>query len=185
MKDERIVELFWNRDESALGETEIKYSKLCHYIAGNFLSSREDREECINDALLSLWNNIPPERPKSLSAYLAAAVRSRAIDKSRSNNAWKRGSEVQIVGEEYLSFLEDETDIASGYESQRIGETISAFLRRSAKKERKVFVMRYWLDCSVKQISAETGFSESKIKSMLKRMRDKLRAELEKEGIIV
>ena len=91
MEDEKIVELFWARDEDAIKETELKYNDLCHYIAKNFLALREDREECVNDALLALWNSIPPERPKSLRAYLSSIVRNIAISRTRASNAWKRG----------------------------------------------------------------------------------------------
>ena len=70
MNDEKIIELFFARDENAIKETEEKYTTLCHYVAKNYLTVREDREECINDAMLALWNSIPPAKPKSLSAFL-------------------------------------------------------------------------------------------------------------------
>ena len=82
MKDEQIIELFWARDENAIKETEIKYNDLCHYVAKNFLAIHEDREECINDSMLALWNSIPPKRPKSLRAYLTSIVRNIAISRA-------------------------------------------------------------------------------------------------------
>ena len=185
MKDEKIIELFFARDENALRETEEKYNSLCHYVARNFLSVREDREECINDALLALWNSIPPERPDNLPAFLSEIVRRLSINKSRANNAWKRGKNVQIVGEEFLSMIEDGTDLAAQFDAKRGGELISAFLRASSKSDRKIFIMRYWLDMSIEQISSQTGFGESKVKVTLHRMRKKLAAELGKEGITV
>ncbi len=185
MKDERIIELFFARDESAIKETELKYRNLCHFVASNFLTSKEDREETLNDSLLALWNSIPPERPDNLPAYLSEVVRRLSINKSRANNAWKRGKNVQVVGEEFLSMIEDGTDLAAQFDAKRAGELISRFLRASSKPDRKIFIMRYWLDMSIAQISAQTGFSESKIKVTLHRMRKKLAAELEKEGITV
>ena len=185
MNDDKIIELFFERDENAIKETQSKYSTFCYYVAEVFLKTREDIEECINDALLALWNNIPPERPQSLKAYLAAAVRGRAIDRSRSVNAWKRGSNVRIVGEEYLSMLDDGTDLAADYESRRAGEIISDFLNSAGEREKNVFVMRYWFDMDISQISVQTGFSESKVKSLLFRLRKKLAERLKKEGIIV
>lgn len=185
MKDERIIELFWERDENAIKATEEKYGGLCHYVAKNYLSLREDREECINDAMLALWNSIPPAKPRSLSAFLSAAVRRIAISKTRANNAWKRGGQVQIVREEFLSMVEDGTDLAAGYEAKRVGEIINAFLGKISKDDRRIFVMRYWLDMSYAQIREQTGFGESKIKMSLHRTREKLAAELGKEGITV
>ena len=185
MKDEKIIELFFARNEDALRETELKYRNLCLYVASNFLVSREDREETLNDSLLALWNSIPPERPANLGAYLSEIVRRLSINKSRANNAWKRGKNVQIVGEEFLSMIEDGTDLAAQFDAKRGGELISAFLRASSKSDRKIFIMRYWLDMSIEQISSQTGYGESKVKVTLHRMRKKLAAELGKEGITV
>ena len=185
MQDERIIELFFARDESAIKETEQTYRNLCLYVASNFLNAREDREETLNDSLLALWNSIPPERPDNFPAYLTEVVRRQAINKSRANNAWKRGKNVQVVGEEFLSLIEDGTDLAAQFDARRAGEIISGFLRASSKTDRKIFIMRYWLDMSIAQISLQTGYGESKIKVTLHRMRKKLSAELGKEGITV
>ena len=185
MKDEKIIELFFARNEDALKQTELKYRNLCLYVASNFLVSREDREETLNDSLLALWNSIPPERPDNLPAYLSEVVRRLSINKSRANNAWKRGKNVQIVGEEFLSTVEDGTDLAAQFDAKRAGGLISDFLRASSKNDRKIFIMRYWLGMSIEQISSQTGFGESKIKVTLHRMRKKLAAELGKEGYTV
>lgn len=185
MNDEKIIDLFFARNEDALKQTELKYRNLCLYVASNFLTAREDREEAYNDSLLALWNSIPPERPANLGAYLSEIVRRLSINKSRANNAWKRGKNVHIVGEEFLSMIEDGTDLASQFDAKRGGELINAFLRASSKSDRKIFIMRYWLDMSIEQISSQTGFGESKVKVTLHRMRKKLAAKLGEEGITV
>ena len=185
MTDEKIIELLIARDERALAEIEKKYSKLCRYTAGNFLNSREDVEECLNEVLLTVWNHVPPERPECLPAYLTVLARNAARTRSRGNNAWKRGANVTLVGEEFLSMLEDEFDVCVAFESRVAGEVINSFLDRCSRSERKVFMMRYWLDAGIEQIAESTGFSPSKIKSMLKRLRDRLAHALRKEGIIV
>ena len=185
MTDEKIVEMFWARDERALNETQDKYKDLCMYVGAQILASNEDREECVSDAMLALWNQIPPDDPKSLSAYLAAIVRTLALERSRDANAWKRGGQVQIVGEEFLSMIEDDTDISAAYEAKRAGELISRFLRTLPKTERKMFIMRYWLDMSNTDIAKQLNFGESRVKVTLHRIRKKLAAELGKEGITV
>ena len=185
MTDEKLIEMFWNRDEGALHAAEKKYRAFCHSIVSNLLASREDREECINDAFLALWNNIPPEQPKSLSAYLAKIVRTLALERSRSENAWKRGGRVQTVGEEFLRDVTDGRTLADDYESSLAGRIINEFLDELPKNDRKIFVLRYWFDEDISVIARRTGFSESKIKSLLKRLRDRLRKKLEKEGITV
>lgn len=185
MTDERIVELFWERSEDAITETEKKYGSLCTYIAGGILALREDVEECVNDVLLALWNKIPPDRPKDLRAYIGKAVRNNALNRSREHNAWKRGGGVQTVGEEFLSMLSDGRDLAEDYESRRAGEIINSFLASAKTGERRIFVMRYWLKMTAPQIANQLSVSESKVYMTLSRMRERLRKELEKEGIIV
>ena len=119
MNDKRIIELFFARDEEAIKETEKKYGKLCRYIAQNYLASREDAEECVNDTWLALWNSIPPDRPNDLRAYSVTILRRRAIDRTRSVNAWKRSGNMQTVGEEFLTTLDDGSDLAADYENSR------------------------------------------------------------------
>lgn len=185
MKEEKIIELFFARDEEALRQVEQQYGDLCNYVASNFLCMREDREECVNDTLLALWNSIPPERPRSLSAYISTLARNIAIDKSRSNNAWKRGGGVQIVSDEALSMIPDGHSLSELYEARLAGEIINDFLGEMTKSERRVFILRYFFDASDRQIADQTGFSHSKIKSMLARLRKRLAEKLGKEGIIV
>ena len=185
MKEDKIIELFFARDEEALRQVEQQYGDLCNYVASNFLCMREDREECVNDTLLALWNSIPPERPRSLSAYISTLARNIAINKSRANNARKRGGGVQVISDEALSMIPDEKSLSELYEARLAGEIVNNFLGELTKSERKVFILRYWFDASDRQIADQTGFSHSKIKSMLARLRKRLAEKLGKEGIIV
>lgn len=183
MTDEKLIEMFKNRDEGAIRAAEEKYRSYCLAIAANYLALNEDREECVNDALLALWNQIPPDEPKSFTAYLAKIVRTLALERSRDANAWKRGGRVTVVGEEFLSDLTDGRTLAEDYESSRAGAVINEFLASLSKTERKIFILRYWFDEDILVIARKTGFSDSKIKSLLKRLRDRLREKLNKEGI--
>lgn len=185
MKDEKIIELFFARDEEALRQVEEKYGALCNYVASNFLCLHEDREECVNDTLLSLWNSIPPARPENLSAYVSATARNEAIDKARANNAWKRGRGVQIVNDEILSLIPDDKSLADHYEASLTGRVINDFIGTLSASERRVFVLRYYFDADDRSISEQTGFSHTKIRSMLLRLRKRLAEKLGKEGIIV
>ena len=90
MEDTDIIELFLNRSEEAIRQTDIKYSKLCFGIAWNILLNKEDSEECVNDTWLITWNEIPPKIPKILSAFLGKITRNQAIDCLRRKNAFKR-----------------------------------------------------------------------------------------------
>ena len=183
MKDEKIIELFFARDEQAVVEVEKKYGPLCHYIALSILTSREDAEECVSDVFLALWNAVPPENPRDLRAYICKMVRNRAREISRNENAWKRGGKIAIVGAEFLELVEDGTDLASDFEARRAGEVISEVLGQVGRTNKDIFILRYWLGLSLSQISSQTGYGESKIKVSLHRTRKKIAAELKKEGI--
>lgn len=183
MNDEKIIELLFARDESALAETEKKYGNLWRYIAANILALPEDREECLNDVLVELWNSIPPDRPDDLRAYSVTILHRRAIDRTRSVNAWKRSGNMQTVSEEFLTTLDDGTDLASDYENSRAVKLLNGLLQTLPTLERKVFVMRYCLGESIGGIAAKTGSSEGRIKMMLMRTRKKLKEILIKEGI--
>ncbi len=185
MEDDAIIKLFWKRDESALHETKVKYGKYCNTIAYNVLKSHEDAEECENDTYLDAWKSIPPNKPSILSAFLGAITRRIAIDRWRKKTAEKRS------GEQTLSLYELEECIPSGksiddeIEETELAKLLSAFLRRLPESESNVFIRRYWHLDSIQTISTSFGFTQSKTKMMLKRTRDKLLSELEKEGIFI
>lgn len=185
MDDEKIIELLFARDERALRLIEEKYGALCRYIASNILETREDADECVSDVMLALWNAIPPDHPYDLRAYIGKAVRNRALVISRDTNAWKRGGRITVVGEEYLSILDDGTDLASDYEARRAGKIVSDFLRGIGEEQRDIFVMRYWFGMTYKAIAEQTNYSEGKVKMSLMRTRKKLAEELRKGGITV
>ena len=185
MDDEKIIELLFARDERALRLIEEKYGALCRYIASNILETREDADECVSDVMLALWNAIPPDRPYDLRAYIGKAVRNRALVISRDTNAWKRGGRITVVGEEYLSILDDGTDLASDYEARRAGRIVSDFLGGIGEEQRDIFVMRYWFGMTYKAIAEQTNYSDGKVKMSLMRTRKKLAEELRKGGITV
>ena len=85
MEDEAILELYNERNSSAIIETENKYGKLCFQIAENILYNRDDSMECVNDTLLHAWSAIPPESPERLSAWLAGVTRNIALSRWRSD----------------------------------------------------------------------------------------------------
>ncbi|MBQ3066278.1 MAG: sigma-70 family RNA polymerase sigma factor [Clostridia bacterium] len=182
MDDQQIIALYFDRDERALIETDRKYNHYCYKIAYNILSSREDSEESVNDTFADAWENIPPSRPSVLSAFLGKITRRIAIDRWRYRTAEKRGGgEVTLVLEELGDCIAAPDSTESVAEANRLKETINRFLLSLPQHEQKVFLCRYWYMDSVASISRHFGYSESKVKSMLYRTREKLRHVLEKE----
>ena len=183
MTDEKIIELFFARDEMALRHTADKYESYCFTIANNILSNRQDSEECVNDTYLAAWQSIPPERPKQLSAYLGKIVRNFALTRHRRDRAYKRGGNMEEISLELLELIPDGTDLAEVYDTNRLGFIIDSFLRSLSKDDRKIFVRRYWYSDSLFDICRNFGFTETKVKSSLHRTREKLSAVLKKEGV--
>lgn len=183
MEDEKIVDLFWERSESAIIETEKKYGQYCKTIAINILGNSEDAKECENDAYHALWNTIPPNRPSVLKAYLGRILRNIAIDKYDYNTAQKRNSKFDLILSELEECIVSPANVELQYEQGEIAKRISEFLWTIDKENRIVFVRRYWYSDSIASIAAQFGMSESKVKSMLFRMRNRLKIYLEKEGV--
>ncbi len=182
MKDEQIIDLFWQRDKQAILETEKSYSLLLLQLARNITSSKEDAEECVNDTYLKLWNAIPPKRPVSLRNYAAALVRNQAIDRYRKNLSRGRSENLISITEE----LEDIFgQVENEYDSLELKEILNAFLGQLDKKSRVLFVCRYWQAESIKAIAVRFHMKESAVKMRLARTREKLRKYLEKEGIYI
>lgn len=186
MDDEKIVDLYWKRDESAISETKTKYGNFCYAIAYRVLQNNEDAEECENDTYLEAWNSMPPQKPSVLSAFLGTITRRKSIDKRRKKTAEKRGGgEYELSVYELENCIPDERTIDEQLEVEELAKIISTFLRELPKTERNVFLRRYWYFDSIKEICEKYGFGQSKVKMMLSRTRQKLLARLEKEGVIV
>ena len=184
MEDREIIGLYLARNEAALTETAKKYGRMVRSVAYGILKNEADSEECENDTYLSAWGSIPPQRPTSLGAYLGRIARNAALGRLEYYAAEKRSRVLETP-------LDELGDIASGsptpeaeLEQAELSRLIDAYLRGKSRAKRVVFVRRYWYCDPIGKIAREQGYSESKVKSMLARTRKKLRAHLEKEGLI-
>lgn len=184
MDDRQIVNLYWRRSEKAIEETALAYGSYCYSIAYNVLNNGADAEECVNDTYLDAWNSIPPHRPSVLSTFLGKITRRISIDKWRKSNAEKRGGgQAAVVLDELEECIPDKSDVEQTVETQLLADVINSFVKELPNREQRVFICRYWYMDSVEAIAARFGFSESKVKSMLYRTRQKLRERLIKEGL--
>ncbi|HBI61019.1 MAG TPA: RNA polymerase subunit sigma [Lachnospiraceae bacterium] len=178
MEDRQIIELFWQRDKEAVREVERSYAFLLRHIAQNITFSLEDAEECVNDTYLRLWNNIPPERPVSLRNYAARITRNLAIDVYRKNHAKGRDCEITLITEE-IDNMFGKADCQ--YDSVELKETINTFLGKLDRKNRVLFVRRYWQAESIQELAKQFHMRESAVKMRLSRIREKFRKYLEKD----
>ncbi len=188
MTDQEIVDLYFARSESAIDESAKKYGSYCNYIAMNILYNKEDSEECVNDTWLHTWNAIPPARPSILRTFLGKITRNLALNIYEKQTAQKRGNgETSAVLDELSECIADTKGDRPDDIPERLAltECINLFLEQQNAESRKIFVRRYWYMASINEIAAEYGFTESKVKMTLSRMRAALLKELEKEAIAV
>lgn len=183
MQDEKIVELYWQRDQSAIRETQEKYDHYLHKIAYNILNNEEDSRESVNDTYLAAWNSMPPHKPNVLSTYLGKLTRRISIDIFRKRNRIKRqSSEYALSLTELADCIADNHSPEKDYEIEILGEVLNAFLRTLPDDARNVFIGRYYFLDSVKDVANYCGISESKAKTLLFRTRNSLKEYLKKEG---
>ena len=186
MQDEQIVEMYWKRDETAIPMTQEKYGAYLMKIAVNVLTSREDSEESVNDTYLAAWNSMPPQKPCVLSSYLGKLTRRISISRWRKRNSQKRQGDTFALS---LSELEEVTGQSETpdeiLEAERLGKVLDRFLRSLPSVERNAFIGRYYYMDPLKDVARYCGLRESTAKSMLFRIRQKLREVLAKEGFIV
>lgn len=186
MEDKRIVELYWERSEAAIVETQKKYGKYCHYIAYNILNSEQDAEECVNDACLKVWNSIPPSRPNVLKSFLGKIVRNIALDRYDRERALKRRGNCDLVFEELSECISDDgSDANEQTDNIVLRDAVNGFLATLPKETRIIFIRRYWYLSPVAHIAGDMGLTNSNVKVILMRTRKKFKAYLEKENVII
>ena len=182
MDDLRIIELYFERDEQAIKQTDVKYGKLCHSIANNILNNEQDSEECVNDTYIGVWNAIPPTRPNNFMSFVCRIARNLSLKRLEAMARQKRSSATIVSLDELAEVLSDES-IASGVSDGDIAKAISDFLRNEKEDVRNVFMRKYYFFDSIGDIALRFGFTESKVKSMLFHTRNKLKDYLIKEGV--
>ena len=182
MEDAQIIDLYWQRSDDAIPETESKYGRYCRSIADNVLSNAWDAEECVNDTWLAAWNSMPTNRPAALPPYLGKISRNLALDRLAARRAAKRGGgQSDAVLDELAECIPGGESPEQKTEAKELSAWIDAFLRALPETERLVFVSRYWYASPVDEIAARFGFTRAKTASMLQRTRRKLRIQLTKE----
>ena len=186
MEDNNILSLFWARDEAALEHVKQKYGRSLHKVAYNILSDNHDAEECVNDALHRAWEAIPPRRPAFLGAYLSKITRNLSLKRWRAAGTIKRGGgQADLMLSELEQVIPLPRTMEDEFEYSQTVSAINVFLRSMDRSARVIFIRRYFFGDSIQDISRQFKASESKVKSMLFRARQKLKVHLEREGVVV
>lgn len=184
LEDSEIISLFYERSEQAIAELERKYGAAVRKTVSNILGSRQDAEECINDAYLGVWNSIPPQNPASLIAYVCTVARNLATGRFHSNTARKRNGQYDLVLDELEECIPSTVSVETDYEEKELSEAIVRFLNTLGYEDRFCFLRRYWYADSVTDIAAMTHGNSHRISVRLFRTRKKLYRYLKEEGLL-
>ena len=183
MSDVEIVELYWQRDEQAIKQTDVKYKSFLLSVAYNIVHDACDSEECLNDTYLGAWNSMPPTKPTLLQAFLATIMRRTAIDCYKARKRQKRiASELTVALSEVEGFVAHEGDIYSEADAKELGRTISAFVRSLSDRRMYIFMSRYYFARPIKEIAKLLNCSESTVNKEIATIKRDLFENLKKEG---
>lgn len=184
--DRSIIELYWQRDESAIAETDLKYRKYLLAVAYNIVHDFLDCEECLNDTYIGAWNAMPPSKPNVLKAFLLTIMRRIAVNRYHSKR--KKGnipSEMTVSLAEVEAFPDVRMSVEDGFEAYCLGKLISGYLRTLPERRRFIFMSRYYAANTVDKIAADLQVSRSTVNKELAFLRNDLKEKLEKEGYAV
>lgn len=185
MEDREIIELYWQRSQEAIGQTDIKYGGMCRGISYNILANHEDSEECVSDTYLALWQRLPPERPGYFRTFIAAIVRNLSLKCLRKRRSIKRGGgEAVLALEELDQCLASECSVEKSYEYKELTAAIENFLRSLSPADRDIFICRYWLFLPTAETAKRLSLSKSRVNTGLFHTRKKLTDYLSREGFI-
>lgn len=181
MDDQAILDLLWNRAETAIKFLSEKFGKRLMATAMNILNNRSDAEESVNDTYFAVWNQIPPQRPDPLSGYVYKIGRNIALDKFKYNVAGKRSSKYEISIDELADILPSNA-LEDQIDARLLGESINRYLGSIQKENRIIFLKRYWFGDDIKEIAHHMGLRSNTVSVRLNRIRTGLRSHLIKEG---
>ncbi|MEG6611954.1 RNA polymerase sigma factor [Pseudoclostridium thermosuccinogenes] len=185
MEDLQIIELYNARIETAISETDSKYGRMLHGIALNILSNHWDSEEVVNDTYVKAWNAIPPEKPKSLGAYLGRITRNLSINRWHEQRAKKRYNGAEILLSELSECVPATKTVEAAVEVKQLAWAIDRWLGTLSTDNRVLFLRRYWFGDAVDLLAKECGTSANKMAGRLYRLRQSLKKALEMEGISI
>ena len=183
MEDDKIIRLFWDRNEQAIEESSLKYGAYCSTIANNILYDRQDAEECVNDTWLRAWGAMPPNKPRILRTFFGKITRNLAFDLYRKLHRDKRGGgNIDLILDELAECVSGNNDPEGKYLKRELISEINGFLDSLKENSRNMFILRYWYACTIPEIASRLGMNNNSVSVELSRIRMKLRSHLIERG---
>ena len=182
MEDQKIIDLYTNREERAIYETDKKYGRLCTSISMGILNDMRDSEECVSDTWFALWNQIPPKKPNPFKAYICRIIKNLSLKCYEYHHAKKRNSQYDLSLEELEECISKEQNIESQIELRELKWIIAKFIEDLPKEKRILFLRRYWFLQSVSEMARDYEVTSKNMSVKLLRIRKDLKEYLKEEG---
>ncbi|MBQ8831521.1 MAG: sigma-70 family RNA polymerase sigma factor [Oscillospiraceae bacterium] len=176
MNDEKIIKSIINRDEAAVNEVIIKYSKLLWKVAGtvlNNIGTHQDVEECVADTFIYLWENpakFDPQRGK-LRTWLCVIARTQAVNRCR--EIAKRNT-VSLEEAAWATYV----GVIDGVLKEEARKTLFAAINALGELEREILIRRYYYEQKPKEIAVALDMSVKQIDNHLYQTKKKLRSAI-------
>ena len=184
--DEQIIELYWQREEAAIQETDKKYGQFLFRIAYNILHDRLDCEECQNDTYLGVWNAIPPTKPTVFPAFITQIMRRIAINRYKEKTSKKRiPSELTVSMDDLNDTLHSGNTVEASFEAEEVGKIINDYVKRLSERQRYIFIDRFYLAESVETIAEDILISVSTVYREIEKIKQGLKIYLERNDIFI
>ena len=183
--DERIIELFFSRSDSAISCVADKYGGKMHALSYNIVGNRLDAEECVNDAYLAMWNAIPPARPLPLSPYAYRVTRNLSLSRYRYNTAEKRNTSSTVSFEQISDCIPDERDVRDGVDRGELTAILNRWLGRLNEQNLYIFMRRYWYMDGIEKIADDLDITAAAVYLRIDRMKKSLARFLREKGVTV
>ncbi|MBR6114998.1 MAG: RNA polymerase sigma factor [Oscillospiraceae bacterium] len=184
MTDNEIIDLFFERSEQAIDELAAAHGTAVRRVALNILGDLRDAEECVNDTWLGVWNAIPPERPSPLRTYVCTIARNLAAKRYHADRAKKRESRYDLVLDELAECVGGGDSAEDQTAARELAGAIDRFLGGLEYTDRFLFMRRYWFADSLQESAEMAGMTYGAVSVRLHRIREKLRKQLIKEGLL-
>lgn len=180
MKDENLLQQLQVNPGDGICAAMTLFAPMVKAIcAGVLRNCPQDVEECMADVFVALWKNAASiaRQGAPIKAWLAVTARNRAIDTYRK----RRGITFTPLDENLPD--DDAGMLLYGLGASDAEDAVQAMVSAMASPDRDIFIRKYYLLQTVREIAAVLQMSEDSIKKRLSRGREALKKQLIAKGV--
>lgn len=170
MGESEIIELIRARDERGAEELLRHFGALIRYVIAPILPDERDREDCLSEVLMRIWDGIGGYDPArgSWRAYISAAARNTALNRARTDRTAEDlpdGVSTQPGPEEAVIAREEIDELRLAIDALPPGD-------------RALIYRKYYYRQSTAQMASELGLTARAVEGRLYRIKKRLGAAL-------